>query len=273
MPVPSGELLAQTPPRKKARKSKLDPEPKPKIWTPTRQSKYLPYAVSSCFDAVSKCQLDGFDDDQGRSGIGPNYNKRHGSLVDQQLKIRVAHGSKALLDRTRGPMMGGIDPCTATLLDYIESEKKQKIASTQAPLYSATMGAATAFDVMTQDGTIYEIKSTTVVDPDAVERGDKSYETPRARLSKTGLRGLPCSHYSVGQVQLHLTRAMVEEMTKWKPHSAAVLRVSPRRVRHYDLNPYFESRAQKLQRAIAQQTGQHKHNQRTKRHQQPMKKV
>lgn len=250
---------------KRARRSKNDPEPSPVVWrNGPETAHFIKQAVGSCRDAVERCELDGDDD--------PNANKsfhiRHGRLVDEQIKLRVVHGHKVFQSRQHGAMKGGLDPCTATLFDFMRA-KNQRIVASQAPLYSATMDCATAFDVITQDETLYEIKSTTVVGQQAIEKNDKNYETPRSRVQNTALRGTPCSQYSAGQVQLHVTAEMIKETTggEWVPKRAAVLRVSPSVVRAYALNPWFQSRAARFSRAIAQRTGQHKRNQRTKRHQ------
>lgn len=267
MPVPHGEPEPNDPPPKKARRSKLDPVPKARIWKHTDRASrtYISKAAVTCRDATTVCSLPHLDEDVGRAGIGKAYNTRHGSLVDQQLKLRVTHGREAMIDRTHGCMRGGLDPCTATLLDFLQS-RNQRIVATQVPLYSAEMDVATSFDIMVDDGTVYEIKSTTVTGADAVARGDKSYETPRARLTRTALRGTPCSQYCLGQLQLYITCAIITETTGFSPPSAAVLRVSPGIVRQYDLNPWFKTRADRFRRAIAQRTGQHKRNLKARRH-------
>lgn len=267
IPVPHGELDDEVP-TKKARRSKNDPKPDRRVWRATPDTnRYLRRAVAQCRDAVGGCQLDQFGDDEGRAGIGAAYHKRHGSLVDEQIKLRVAHGSAALDARDSGAMRGGLDPCTATLLDFVAA-RGRRIVAAQVPLYSKEMDVATAFDIMTDDGTVYEIKSNAVATPDAIARSDKSYETPRARLTRTALRGAPCSQYTRGQVQLYVTCAMIAEMTGWQPPGAAVLRVSPGVVREYPLNAWFKERADKFRRAFAQKTGQHKRNLRDKRHKQ-----
>lgn len=271
MPVPHGEPASDAPPRKRARRSRNDPVPAPVVWRHDATTRhYIARAAPSCRDATAACQLEQFDDAAGRSGIGHAYNTRHGSLVDEQLKLRVASGRAAFADRTHGAMRGGLDPCTATLLDYFRAHGRRIVAA-QVPLYSAEMDVATAFDVMTDDGAVYEIKSTAVTSADAVERGDRRYETPRARLTRTALRGAPCSPYALGQVQLYITCAIVAETTGAAPPHAAVLRVSPGVVRQYDLNPWFRTRADRLRRAVAQRTGQHRRNVRARRFKQQLR--
>jgi hypothetical protein len=268
MPVPHGEPEPDEPEPKRCRRSKSDPVPAPTIWTHTANPthrKWIKRAAASCRDATSACSLERFDEAEGRAGIGRAYNTRHGSLVDEQLKLRVASGRAALLDRTLGAMRGGIDPCTATLLDYLES-RGQRIVAAQVPLYSAEMDVATAIDFLVDDGTLYEVKSSTVVDIEAIKRSNRSYELPRARLTRTALRGTPCSLYSLHQVQLYVMCAMMREMTGAEPPAAAVLRVSPGVVRDYRLNPWFKERADRFRRAIAQRTGQHKRNLKKKAH-------
>lgn len=255
---------APNPVTKRARRSKNDPEPSPVVWrNGPETAHFIKQAVASCRDAVERCELEGDDEPNANK----SFNVRHGRLVDEQIKLRVVHGHKVFQSREYGAMKGGLDPCTATLFDFLRA-KKQRIVASQAPLYSATMDCATAFDVITQDESLYEIKSTTVVGQQAIERSDKNYETPRSRVQNTALRGTPCSQYSAGQVQLHVTAEMIKETTDgWQPVDAAVLRVSPSVVRIYALNPWFQSRATRFSRAIAQRTGQHKRNKRTKRHQ------
>lgn len=274
MPVPHGELDPNEPMPKRARRSKNDPVPAPRVWKPTgpEMRRNAAKAAHTCKDATSKCSLQQFGEQEGRSGIGRAYNTRHGSLVDEQLKLRVIHGRSVLVNRELDAMKGGLDPCTATLLDFLES-RKQRIVAAQVPLYSAEMDVATAFDIMVDDGTVYEVKSTTVTTPEGIKRGDKSYETPRARLTKTALRGTPCSQFCLGQLQLYVTCSIIEEVTGFRPPSAAVLRVSPGVVRQYNLDPWFKSRAERFRRAIAQRTGQHKRNLRKKRHTQRLEPV
>lgn len=262
VPVPHGDV----PPEKKARRSKNDPVPGALVWRHTADSRYfIKMAVPTCRDSTGGCSLEQYAEDEGRSGIGRAYNTRHGSLVDEQIKLRIAHGREILNDRSHAAFRGGLDPCTATLLDYLRARGQRPVAA-QVPLYSPTMDVATAFDLMTDDGTVYEIKSTTVATPEAIVRGDRSYETPRARLTRTALRGTPCSQYSIGQLQLFITCAMITETTGFEPPAAAVLRVSPGVVRRYELNQWFKTRAERFRQAIAKKTGQHKRNKRKKRY-------
>jgi hypothetical protein len=238
------------------------------IWTHAahpESRRWISRAAPSCRAATTACSLEGLDDEAGRAGIGRAYNTRHGSLVDEQLKLRVAGGRLALRDKAHGPMRGGLDPCTATLLDYLEW-RKQRIVAAQVPLYSAEMDVATAIDFLADDGTLYELKSSTVTEREALRRSDRSYELPRARLTRTALRGTPCSMYALHQLQLYTMCSMMREMIGVEPPAAAVLRVSPGVVREYALNPWFKERSVRFRRAIAQQTGQHKRNLRAKRH-------
>lgn len=272
MPIPRGEVADDEPPRKRARKSKNDPVPAPKVWYAVcpEQRYYQSRAAHSCRDATVACELSGLADDVGRAGIGSDYNRRHGSLVDEQLRLRVEHGAEALVKRKHGATRGGLDPCTATLFDFLAS-RNQRVAAAQIPVYSAEMDVATAFDIMTNDGAVYEIKSTTVTSPEAIKRGDINYETPRARLERTALRGTPCSQYGIGQLQLCITCDMITEVTGFTPTSAAVLRVSPGVVREYVLHDWFKVRAARFRRAIAQRTGQTKRAARERKHKKKIK--
>jgi len=252
MYVPKGQT------DKRSRRSKNDAVTNPTKWKSTNaNAHYKKLAVGSCHEAVSKCKLAGMDD--------ATFDQKHGSLVDQQLKLRVQHGSKVLSKRDHDAFLGGLDPCTATILDYVK-DTKRRIVAAQSPLYSESLGCATALDILTNDGALFEIKARAVTDSQAIARSDANYEKPRARLTNTALRGLPCSYYGFGQVQLHITRSMIKETTGWEPPTAAVLRVSPGLIMQYDLNPYFKSRAEKFHKVIAQQTGQDRRNKRLARH-------
>ena len=253
MYVPQGQT------DKRHRRSKNDAVPNPTKWRSTNENAhYRKLAVGSCQEAVSKCKLEGVRDNA-------TFDQRHGSLVDQQLKLRVQHGSKVLTKRDHDVMLGGLDPCTATILDYVR-DTKRRIVAAQSPLYSESLGCATALDILTNDGALFEIKARAITDRQAIERSDASYEKPRSRLTNTALRGMPCSYYGFGQVQLHITRTMIKETTGWEPPVAAVLRVSPGLIMQYDLNPYFKSRAEKFRKVIARQTGQERRNKRLARH-------
>ena len=267
MPVPHGEPEPDEPEPKRCRRSKADPVPGAVIWTHAAHPdhrRWIKRAAASCKTATTACSLERLAEGEGRAGIGRAYNTRHGSLVDEQIKLRVASGRVALKDKTLGPMKGGIDPCTATLLDFLDSRGRRVVAA-QVPLYSAEMDVATAIDFILDDGTLCELKASTVTEKEAIKRSDRSYELPRARLTRTALRGTPCSMYSLHQVQLYTMAAMVCETVGVEPPAAVVLRVSPGVVREYKLNPWFKERADRFRRAIAQRTGQHKRNLRKKR--------
>jgi len=201
-------------------------------------------------------------DNEGRSGIGQAYHKRHGVWVDESIKVYVAGGSKTLIAFSSDV---GIEPCAATLLDFIAASG-YRIVACQVPIYSTVMGVATSIDIICTDVAtstefyIFEVKSTAVVSKEAVERGDAAFEQLRGRLKSTTLRGMILSQYGASQVQAWTQMSIVKEITSMTPTGVSVLRVSPGIVREYPLNIYYKDRAEKLARAISIQTGQAKRN-------------
>jgi hypothetical protein len=247
------------------RRSRNDPTPHKTVWNitdhPSAQRIYK-LAAPNCKHAVSRCVLEHIPEHKGRSGFGVDYWKRHGTLVDETIKVYVSGGSAALKIMARN---AGVDPCAATLIDFL-ADNGYRIVACQVPIHSQLLGVGTSIDVIVTDvatGTecyIFEIKSTCADTPKAIERGDQSFEMLRGRLKNTTLKGMILSHYGLSQVQAWTQMAIVKATTNMSPTGVSVLRVSPGLVREYPLNLYYEERAEKLGKAIAIQTGQHKRN-------------
>lgn len=265
VPVMGHDDVAEQP-RKRARKSRLDPEPQPEVWSYVKAGKganrLRSQAVKTCKDSTSRCSIARLDEASGRSGIGQAYNMRHGILVDEQITLCVERGSTGMFGMLgSGVMRGGLDPCTATMLDYLRDKGLVAIAS-QVPLFSVAMGVATRIDIFATDIAtrtelhLIEQKVTTAATPEAVKRGDVLYEKPRARLKRSALRGFPLSPYTSHQLQLFAMVEMINEFTGAPPTTACVLRVSPGVVRRYALNEYYKSRAVKIIGSISKSTGQ-----------------
>lgn len=225
-------------PTKKARRSSNDPVPKLDIW---HRTKPLTASMPTCKDATLSYRVKWLEPSFGAAGYGPNFNKKHGIVVDEQLKLFVARGRKAL-EATHC-----VDPCVATLLDHLR-ERNYSLVASQMPVYSADLDMATAFDIVFTDRAtrdelhLGEVKATLRLAAD-----DASYLRVRGRLTSSKARGTPLSDYAQHQLQLWMTDRMVKSMLDGSgPKSSRVLRVSANCVRTYELHPYFESRADKL---------------------------
>jgi len=232
--IPSSVQLTKRP-----RKSVNDPAPQRVVWN--RTSCRTPSA-ESCRAATLGNQIDGVDAAFGAAGFGPNYNKRHGMLVDQQLKCMVQYGYDML--RHRDVLL---DPCVATLRDYLHANQLSLVAS-QVPLYSSELDVATAFDVMCTDRAtrtqlhLLEVKATTIGRSD----NDRHYVRVRGRLHSSAARGTPLSFYVEHQLQLGVMDYMIRETLGVSPDSSRVLRVSQDCVCAYALTPWFNEKAKKL---------------------------
>lgn len=253
--------------RKSFRASRNDPQPEADVWTHTKPVK-LKGIAHCCRDATVNCVLSQFNQNEGTSGYGPTFNKRHGVLVDEQLKLFAAGGLKALqvlydnpdkaeliLSKEQlGILKGGIDPCVSALLAYF-AESGMKVVGAQIPVYSPAMNVATAIDVLCTDAAtlsemhLIEIKSS--VKNGAAALNDANYTRLRGRLKSTSARGTPLSFYNQHQIQLWVMKHMLENDLLCKVDGAAVVRVSGGEAVHtYGLNKYYEDRAKKLQAAI-----------------------
>lgn len=235
----------------RARRSRTDPEPQPHIWrhpcdgTPSR----LLQAAPSCAHALEHAHV--------AISTAAISDRQHGSLIDAQLQLYVGVGGWSGLCRAVGGARN-VDPCVATLLDYLRTARLSLVAS-QLPIYSATMNVATAIDVLATDAdTLRETHLLEIKASMHVGRGDANYERLRGRLRRTTLRGTPLSYYSRHQLQLWTMHHMLVELLNAPPTSARVLRVSPGVVRDYALNVWYEERAKRFVRAIGSQTGAHK---------------
>jgi hypothetical protein len=224
---------------KKPRKSRNDPPPSRTVWN---RCMCRTKSAESCRVATLNNCVAGVDSKFGIAGIGPNYNKRHGMLVDQQLRQMVEIGYAAMKQANVI-----IDPCVATLRDYLNAQKLSLVAS-QVPLYSTELDVATAFDIMCTDiGTrkqlhLLEVKATAVGRSD----NDRCYVRVRGRLQSSAARGTPLSFYVEHQLQLGVMDHMIRETLGCPPDSSSVIRVSQDCVCTYKLTPWFHEKSKKL---------------------------
>jgi hypothetical protein len=225
-------------PTKRARRSPNDPVPTRTVW---HRPKCRTASADTCKQATLACQLDDVEPDFGAAGFGPHFNRRHGMTVDQQLKDLVFHGYAGVC---------GLDPCVATLRDYLHSIGLCIVAS-QVPIYSPALDIATAFDLGCTDRAtrtqfhLCEVKATTGSAAD-----DEHYTRVRGRLKSSVARGTPLSFYVEHQLQLGVQECMIRETLSRPPDSSRVLRVSPNCVVDYKLSPWFSERAEKLLPAL-----------------------
>lgn len=256
-PVPSGKLRRS---RTAARRSRTDPVPNAAVWHAVSDSAcaLLRRAARSCAHAAINCELARLANSDGAAGFGPAFNKRHGIVVDEQLQYYATHGRAALFadqdalpEAKRVPLLrGGVDPCVATLIAYLDAKGLAAVAA-QVPLYSPQMRLATAFDLLVTDRAtrdevhLVELKATATVRTD-----DASYVALRGRLRGTVARGTPLSYYSQHQLQLWTMHHMMRAAHGVAPDNAHVLRVCAGTVYAYALNEYYHERAAKLVPAI-----------------------
>lgn len=228
----------------KPRKSRNDPAPLRRLWW--RRKTRLRCALD-CKTSTLASSVDGMAPEAGRAGIGPMFNKRHGMLVDQQIRFLVEHGK-----HTAAACDLVVDPCVSTLWSYLH-EQGLCIVATQVPLYSASLDIATALDVLCTDRAtrtqlhLLEVKSTTF----GADK-DRSYVLARGRLTSSTARGTVLSYYVSHQLQLGVMTHMLQEMLgeQGKLTSARVVRVSANCVSDYPLTPWFTERAKALLPAI-----------------------
>jgi hypothetical protein len=237
LPVPVGASQ----PTKRARRSRTGPEPDAIEWEHPRN------AGSRLLSVAKKC-------------LACN-DRVHGTLVDTQLKIYTKRGWLGLCKELGSAQK--VDPCVATLLDYLSHEMHMRPIASQMPIYSAEMDVATALDLLvTDDETLSKLHLIEV--KSSVRNTSDNYERLRGRLARTTLRGTPLSYYSRHQVQLWTMQQMLAEM-RVPIASASVMRVSPGFVFQYPLNPWYKTRSKRFICAIATQTGQKRRRKRLKR--------
>lgn len=226
-------------PSKRARPTP-DPTPVCTVW---RRPSCRTASAETCRVATLHTHVDGLAPSYGASGIGPNFDKRHGKLVDQQVSYIVRYGYSTA--RTVGMLL---DPCTATLRDFFAAHGLAPIGA-QVPLYSADLDVATAADVLCTDVAtrrelhLFEVKSTT-----GDSAADANYTRVRGRVKSSAARGTPLSHYVRHQMQLGVMDVMIRETLGdgTALTSSRVLRVSPNCVSVYELTPWFTAASKKL---------------------------
>jgi len=256
-PVPAGKLRRS---RSSARRSRTDPVPGAVVWhaASAEARALLRRAARSCTHAALNCQLERLANSDGAAGYGAAFNKRHGILVDEQLQYYTAHGRAALFAdqdalpaAERVPLLrGGVDPCVATLLAYLDAHDLAAVAA-QVPLYSPQMRLATAFDLLVTDrATRTQVHLVELKASAALRTDDAAYVALRGRLRGTVARGTPLSYYSQHQLQLWCMHHMLRAAHGVAPDNAHVLRVCAGTVYAYALNQYYHERAAKLVPAV-----------------------
>ena len=231
------------PPRKKARRSRNDPEPQPVVWrrplTAVRTTMSIRCAAS-CTAAALAAGV------PRNNTYGDWFNRWHGSEVDRLLRLYVQMGSRERFVAT----FDNVDPCVGTLIDYFDAHGEAIVAS-QVPLYSDELNIATSLDVLLTDRAtrsqlcVYEVKASQSSD-------DRGYVKLRDRKRVGASRGQAISYHNTHQVQLWCQHHMLTKRLGEPPDAAAVLRVSPGLVRKYPLSTYYHERAQKLLRSLRQ---------------------
>jgi hypothetical protein len=149
VPVPndtldSAEVAAAESRSLKPRRSKYDPAPEPLL---SSYSGELVSRCASCSEAhryMAQNAPSTSVRDRLAAEIHPDI--AHGLVVDAQLELYVRCGSRSAFFR----QCAVVDPCVGTLLAHFDASGIS-IVATQLPLYSATMGVATQFDIVLTD--------------------------------------------------------------------------------------------------------------------------
>ncbi len=152
-------------------------------------------------------------------------DRAHGAAVDDDVARYVAGSEFASF---------AYDPCSVTLMAYVEQTLGLQAVATQMPIYSPTLGVATAMDLLCVDAAsrtklyLVEVKAT------------RARGTPEAigacyRASANTVDDIPMSRYAQHQLQLWAMYHAVRECGV-ALDGAYVLRTSPRRVFAYPLN-------------------------------------
>lgn len=179
-----------------------------------------------------------------------NDDKVHGCAVDRQLTIYVRDGRAALFEQCTN----AVDPCVGTLLEHFDARRTAAVAS-QVPLYSGSLHAATAADLLLTDRAtrkkliLVEIKASR--GRDNALRADAQYERVRGTLRRTDLRGCPLSYYARHQLQLYCMHRIAREAHGVRFDDAVIVRVAPGIVREYAHNRLYERRATAVARALS----------------------
>ena len=178
--------------------------------------------------------------------------KAHGMLVDYQLTIYAERGGRDAMFRR----CVFVDPCVATLLEQLD-RMHWTIVATQLPLYSASMDAATACDLICTDlatrveMNLIEVKASMK----NTQESSDNYVRIRGRNKGTALRGIPQSYLSRHQGQLLCTNHMVKQKFGFQFENSCIMRVSPGLVHTFDLHAWYVAKLPKFIDAIALKTG------------------
>ena len=150
--------------------------------------------------------------------------RAHGSIVDRQLTALAA-----------GTRVAPLDGCTASLLAYIH-RRGWVLLATQLPMYSPTLGIATAIDLVCTDAAtrtqciVCEVKATRTHGLDSQLTDETCYTAAR-----TTIDAFPASYYIQHQLQLFSMWYALHVEARVPVHAALVLRASPGGVDVYPL--------------------------------------
>ena len=180
---------------------------------------------------------------------GGTNDREHGIAVDEQLSYFVLHGGERFAMAYPQP-----DPCVASLLAYVKNTLRWVPICTQQHIYAPSLGGfATAIDLLcTDEATRSELHVVEIKATKRVARGADADSFERITGYGSGaLRGLPLSYCSRAQLQLWAMVHTLERDCDTHIDSASVMRISPSRVDHYELNPWFLRRERALVRRIS----------------------
>ena len=190
-------------------------------------------------------------------------DREHGIGVDEQLTFFVQYGATRFSREYPQP-----DPCVASLLAYITNTLHWVPVCTQQRLHAPSLGGfATAIDLLYTDVAtrsqlhVVEIKSTKSTSSSTTSAFERI-----TGYASGALRGLPLSYCSRAQLQLWAMVYALRHDCETHIDSASVMRVSPTRVDHYELNPWFAKRERALiRRFISASTSSSSSSRKTRR--------
>jgi len=158
-------------------------------------------------------------------------DKRHGQIVDENLRRYVKGGAGVLTD-----------PCSRNAVRYLEDTKRLIIVASQIAFYGPTLRVCTACDVLCVDEAtrsklyLVEVKATRTVTGTAREI-DACYKVSRGPLRRDGpLRKVPQSRYMQHQLQLWAMWFTLRQDLSVPLAGAFVLRVGPSFAAEYPLS-------------------------------------
>ena len=191
-------------------------------------------------------------------GSSGNTNNTNNTNMCRRTISNMAHGSGVDLDVEKyvraGKFTPSADICSVSLMVYLKTTLGWQPIATQVPIYSPSLGIATAIDLLCTDVETHtklflvEVKATRARGTAA---SVAACYTTSANTAVGNLRGLPMSRYSSHQLQLWAMAYTLRAECAVTLDGAAVLRTSPARVYHYPLSPWFDGRERALVKRLA----------------------